>query len=924
MAEPIGAKRHVVGRESELAAISEFLANSAVSGDARLLIGPAGVGKTRLLEEARSMAVARGYRVVAVSGVEFEATLSYAGLNRLLAPLRPEFELLDPAHAEALSVALGYAAGLPPLPMLVYGATQALLEGVARQQPLAVIADDLAWLDEASIKALAFVAQRVAGTRIAFLAASRDLKPVALNRSSLTKLAVQPLSDAQSETLLTQAHPQLSPAARHRILQHAQGNPLALLELGNAMRHRPDSTGAGLDHIPLTDRLKESFAVRISDLADPTRRHLLLIALDGREDLDMLRDLAINFDELLPAERAGLIAVDHTQMSIRFAHPIIRAAVIEESSSEERRAAHLAIADALTDEPSRRAWHLADAAIDVDQDTADLLEQCAHEALRRGDAYGCARAFTRAARLTPVLADRRRRLAQAAFLEAEVIGESSDATHHLEDFRNLPGRGTGSLHAAIATAVVYADTGGDCGSAVCLMENAINESPHEWNAHDEELTEAFYSWFTMCWQAGVPAYWDRYFAAQQKLKPSCPQPLSMLANAFADPARHGAGVREQLQHLIDTQLADSDPLTVVRLDTAAIYLDLLPAARHPTWRLIEDGRHGHAQRLYFQALLLQCLDDYTSCHWSRARELADEGLTASRNTAETTSWYFIYAEALLAAVRGDVTEASKWASELERSTLSREAFGIHRLSRLVRTLIAQAQHDWESAYRHAAALSAPGTFERYVPEALWVAYDLVESALRTGRRDEAAAHATVMQESNFAGISPRLGLLAGGAAALVDQTAQALTTFDQALGAVEPATWPFDYARVQLAYGSRLRRHLRLKEAREVLHAALATFESIGAGPWAVRARNELRAARDKLDGHEARPSLTPQEWTIAELAAGGLSNKEIGAQLYLSPRTVGGHLYRIYPKLGITTRAALRDAISALRATTDPDTLEC
>ncbi|WP_342743794.1 helix-turn-helix transcriptional regulator [Mycobacterium palustre] len=180
-----------------------------------------------------------------------------------------------------------------------------------------------------------------------------------------------------------------------------------------------------------------------------------------------------------------------------------------------------------------------------------------------------------------------------------------------------------------------------------------------------------------------------------------------------------------------------------------------------------------------------------------------------------------------------------------------------------------------------------------------------------------------MQESNLAKVSPRLGLLTGGAA-LVDQTPQALTTFKNALSSVDAASWPFDHARVQLAYGARLRRDMRIEEARAVLHAALATFESIGARPWAVRARNELRAARDKLDGHEVTPSLTPQEWTIAELAAGGLSNKEIGAQLYLTPRTVGGHLYRIYPKLGITTRAALRDAISALRAAPGRDTLEC
>lgn len=922
MAELAGTERPIVGRDSELTDLRQFLADSAVSGGARLLVGPAGVGKTRLLHEAHRIATACGSRVVATLGVEFEVTLGYAGLNRLLAPLRQDFELLDPPQREALTVALGYAAGPFPLPILVYAAALALLDKVSRRQPVVVIVDDLAWVDEASVRALAFVAQRVSGTRIAFLGATRDVAQVALGQRTVPRLVVQPLSDDHSETLISSSYPQLPHAARRRILQHAQGNPLALLELGNAVRRLPGGTRAGLDHIPLTDRLKESFSFRISDLADETRRCLLLLALDGREDLGVLRQLDVDFAQLLPAERAGLIVVDQAQLSIRFAHPLIRAAVIEESGAEERRSAHLAIAGTLIDQPTKRAWHLADAAIDVDKSTADLLEQCAHEALRRGDVYGCAHAFARAARLSPDLGDRRRRLAQAAYLEAEVIGEPADASFRLEDLRKLPARGAESLHAAIATAVVYADTGGDCGSAHRLIEDAIKAGTHGWSADDQELIEAFYAWFIICWQAGVAAYWDSYFAALEQPKPACPPVLSVLTRAFADPVRLGVGVRSELEALI-AELDDSDPMTIVRLNTAAVYVDALAAGRRQTWRLIEDGRHGQALRTYLRALMVQFLDDFASGHWSHAQEVADEGLTASRNTALTSSWYFVYAEALLSAVRGEVTDAGKWAAELERTTLSREAFGIHRLSHHARTLLAQAQQDWESAYRHAVALSPPGVFERYAPEALWVAYDLVEAALRTGRREEAAAHVAAMQDWDIAALSPRLALLGHGAAALADETPDGLKAFEMALGSTDSESWPFDYARVQLAYGSRLRRDLRIKESRIILHAALATFEAIGASPWTVRARAELRAAREKLGGPGMMPSLTPQEWTIAELAAGGLSNKEIGAQLYLSPRTVGGHLYRIYPKLGITTRAALRDAISALRALPHADSLE-
>ncbi|WP_099025491.1 ATP-binding protein [Mycolicibacterium palauense] len=924
MAQRVTAGAAIVGREAEVAELTRFVARSAISGATRLLVGPAGVGKTRLLEEMHSIAARSGALVLATSGTEFDASMSHAGLNRLLRPLRTHLDELDSAYRQGLAVALGYAAGPPATALLVCGATLTLLERIACRQPVVVAVDDLHWLDEASLRVLSFVAQHVADSRIGFIATVRDSRQVspriALDGDADTDIAVQPLTDRDAEVLVDLWHPALPILARRRVLHQAQGNPLAIRELGRVLEQTPRGAGSALDHIPMTDRLKQSLSYRICDLPVETRHCLLLLALDDREDMAALRELDIHLGALVPAEDAGLVVVDQARLSIRFAHPLIRATVVEESTSEQRREAHGVIAETLRNVPSKRAWHLAEAALDVDGDTADLLEETATDALRRGDAYGCAGALARAARLSPDTDGRGRRLALAAYLHAEVIGEPVDASQHLDDFRTLPRRGPGSLHAVIATAIVYADTGGDCGSAHRMIDNAVRSGAHRWRACDSELIEVFYTWFIICWQAGVPAYWETYFSALAQLRPDCPTELLVLSRAFGDPVRLGSGVRRQLRSLIDAQPDDGDPMTTVRLNTAAVYVDLLAAGRKSTWRLIEAGRRGDAMRTYFRALMLQCLDDYVSGHWQRAQELAQEGLAGAGNTGLTTSWYFLYVQALLAAVRGDAAGAETWAAELDRTTLSREAFGIQRLSHHARALAAEAAEDWEGAYRHAIAFSPPGTFARYEPHALWLAYDVVEASLRTGRREEAIRHVHAMEDSGVAELSPRLALLVGGAAALVADSGRSLKMFEAALCGEETRCWPFDHARVQLEYGSRLRREQRLKDARIALHESLETFEAIGAHPWAVRARAELRAARDVSTVPREMPALTPQEWAIADLAARGLSNKEIGAQLYLSSRTVGGHLYRIYPKLGIGNRAALRDALSTLRSDTAGD----
>jgi len=236
-------------------------------------------------------------------------------------------------------------------------------------------------------------------------------------------------------------------------------------------------------------------------------------------------------------------------------------------------------------------------------------------------------------------------------------------------------------------------------------------------------------------------------------------------------------------------------------------------------------------------------------------------------------------------------------------------------ARHVRVLAAMGQGDFEDAYQHAAAISPAGVLAPYVPLALWVAMDLVEAAVRTGRHAEAAAHAATLRDAGVAALSPRLTLLATASEAITAPDDLAPRLFEKALATPGAHRFPFDLARVRLCYGEQLRRTRAVAGSRAQLTTALETFERLGAKQWATRAVGELRAAgrTDPYALRRDRAPLTPQELEIAQLAATGLTNKQIGQRLFLSHRTVGAHLYQIFPKLGITSRAALRDALASL-----------
>jgi DNA-binding CsgD family transcriptional regulator len=301
--------------------------------------------------------------------------------------------------------------------------------------------------------------------------------------------------------------------------------------------------------------------------------------------------------------------------------------------------------------------------------------------------------------------------------------------------------------------------------------------------------------------------------------------------------------------------------------------------------------------------------------WDQAQELADEGLELCLTHGYLLqTWTFRYRQALIAAGRGGYDAADALTAEMLRWAAPRRMGQAGLAAHHVGSVAALGRGDFEDAYQHATAISPAGVLASHVPLALWVLMDLVEAAVRTGRHTEAAAHVTAMRDAGIAAISPRLALLAAGSEAIATPDGNGLGLFEEALAIPGVDRFPFDLARVRLLYGERLRRARATKESRRHLAAALEIFERLGARPWASRAAGELQAtgqANARAD-QPARDSLTPQERQIAMLAAAGLTNKEIGQQLLLSHRTVGAHLYQIFPKLGITTRAALRDALAS------------
>lgn len=903
----------LVGREVERDLITAFVVGQV--GDEPVLVvrGDPGVGKTVVLDMAADTAVSQGIRVVRAAALEYEADLPFGALNQLLHPLLKEIDELGATHRQALNVIMGLEPGAMPSQLIAGAATLALLRAAADQgSAMLMIVDDVQWLDLSSAMALSYAARRWSGSDIRMVVAVRADSDDGFTRSGFRVHDLAPLGDADSDALLRAAFPALSANVRRRLCADAHGNPLALLELPVAFENGGPSTTLP-SVLPLTDRLQRVFADRLAGLPEGTRRMLLFVILAGAENSMTLEDCAPlpeGLADLPPAERAGIVRANPRTGRLEFRHPLIRSAVIEQSTSEERREVHRILAEAFTDQPQRRAWHLGQAAIGPDEEIAASLEALSQQMIRHGDGKRATAAMLRAAELSPADSDRARRTARAAYLGTLITGDLADTARLLLAATRADARESPSLESAVAAASQLLNDEGDASTAGRLLLATIRVHDRDLGVGADTMVEALHMLLYVGFYSGRPELWDDISEVLERSEVKPADTLSLLHNVFANPVVATPAALGQLTDALDGLRFSSDPVRIVRVATAAAYVDRIGLAREALWRVIADGRRGGAIAKAIEALFLIAQVDFFEGGWDELTEVTGEGLQLCAELGYTlVAGPGRFLRALVAAARGH-RDADLAAEELLLWAAPRRLATFAAYSSHIRCLSALGRSAFDEAYRHAASINAPGDFPRYTPHAVWLVLDLTEAAARSGRVAEARAHAEAAVAARLPELSSRLRMLTSAALAVTDPH-DWRRYFEDALTTPEGDRWVFDRARIELLYGERLRRERELAAARAHLATAVQVFERLQAIPWLERTRSELRAAGEPAPVETRASALTPQEQAVAELAASGLTNKEIAERLFLSARTVSTHLHRVFPKLGITTRSALRDAMS-------------
>jgi DNA-binding NarL/FixJ family response regulator len=892
------------GRERELRVIEEQLDGVGEQGSALLIRGDAGVGKSSILRAAMGLARDRRMSVLSATGVESETNLPFTGLYELLQPILDRVEHLPAAHQNALLAAFGLAeGGTADLFLIALGALELLVDYGA-QRALALVIDDVQWLDPSSTNVLAFIARRLRSEPIVLLIGSRDSADTSIS-DIVPELRIQGLDEVAATALLQAHNPELTVAIRDRVLSESAGVPLALVELPKALKSEM-SVGELLPaHLPLTTRLERAFASRISDLPLSSRQLLLVAAIsDGSSLAETLNATKlvggddVSLEALTPAVAAGLLTVNAADLHFR--HPLVRSAIHGVSSIADRVAAHSALATILRDDPDRRAWHRAAATVGLDDAVAEELESAAVRALHRGDAYCAVRSLERAEQLSEDPARRARCLLQAAELAFEI---------------GWPSVVAGLLQRAAVLELAPRDmvrlmwlreaTGRSISGGRALTEIADSLQDQD----DVDLTldllsgPATKGW----WAEPDEQVCEHVIAAVERLRISSDDPRFLLILAMSAPIDRGAFVIDQLSRLSDF---DADPRDARLLGLAAMLVgDFTLASRFLTNAvagLRSEGRLALlAHVLAFRAFSALYLSD-------RNVAIADAA-EAERLATETEQpiWLAVAlgGSAMLAALHGEHDASEELASRSERATLP---FGTLLAEvQMARGMNALGSGRYEDAYHHFHRLFVRTDSAYHPMKECFVIGDLAEAAVRSGHSDEAKAVLLEMEVLARRTPSPKFHSSMHHARAVLADDAEAERLFERALAA-DAGHSSFSQARIRLAYGSWLRRTRQPAAARPWLLSAMETFDALSASPWSERVRQELRAAGVTIQRRtpERREQLTPQELQIALMAAQGLSNREIGQKLYLSHRTVGSHLYRIFPKLEITSRYQLRDVL--------------
>ena len=879
-----------------------------------MIRGEAGIGKTALLDyaaaRAEDMTVVRGL------GVESEAQLEFSGLLEVCWPMRDTLDELPEHQADVLRSALGIGPGEEQDRFSVGAATLSLLAASAEGNPVCVLVDDAQWLDPASQEALIFAAKRLQADRAALLFGARDGEERPFEAPGIDSISLSGLPrDAAAQLLGRADATELAPAVADRLYEATHGNPLALLELpGLLSEEQLAGTQALSDPLPTGSTVERAFTRRTEALPEGSQAALLVAAVSSSSEAEVvvagLAGLGLPPEALEPAEDAGLIRVVDGRLEFR--HPLVRSAVFHGAPASDRRGAHRALAEGLAGSAQleARAWHLAGAALGPDQEAADALAQAAEHARRRGGYAAAAAALERAARLSPdpkVCIERLAAAADAAWragrtemasdLVREALAGATDTALRAQALR-LQGSieffaGNSDEAAAAILEAVELLEGTDPSAAVAAAADAVNALVRV-RQRDRALETAERA-RSLVPEDGGEADAEATIALGYAL---------CFAGRYGDAEPH---LRRAVE-LANVKATVPSFLQVGRLSAALGWL-----GRH-------DEAHGYLAATVAAARATGAVGSlapllagsaWQGLHASRFNETYADA-SESLSLAEEFDLPATAAQALgvltwVSALRGDEARCREYGEETQRraAELGFKLYGL--LASLCFGLldlgcgrVEQAIGEIQTVARHAdeRALFIPGVSPQL---------ELAEANIRGGQAAEAEAILATFDESQLSTV-PLFGAQAERCRGLLAEADDFEAHFVSALGLHEHAQSPFALARTRLCYGERLRRAGRRVEAREQLRAALETFDRVGAAPWSERVGTELRASGETLrrrESHEAE-ELTPQELQIALQVSEGKTNKEVGAALFLSHKTIEFHLSRIYRKLDIHSRAEL------------------
>ncbi|MFD8321234.1 helix-turn-helix transcriptional regulator [Kitasatospora purpeofusca] len=898
---------HPIGRQRETDLLDAALARAAdgAGGSAVLVRGEPGVGKSTLLERTAREAGERGFTVLRAVGAEAETDFAFGALHQALwAPLS-DSRTLTVHQREALEAALGIRAGAAPSGFAVGAAALALLAELSQGGPLLLLLDDLHWIDSSSATVFAFVRRRCAELPLVVVGATRPGGPVAQSWSA-EPVEVRALPEPDAALLLHRNHPQLAETTARRVLREAGGNPLAVVELPRPLAAEQQRGVVPLpERLPLGRRLERMFAGRLAAVTPAAGRLLLLAALAAGPDSSggiWLRAVAGEDarEALEQVEASGLARLDAAGRLV-FRHPLVRTAVIWAASPAARREAHRELADCLAPEDPQRLVHEASAALFPDEDLAGRLQEAGSRLARRGgDAEG-ALLLDRAAALSADADERARRLTWAAVMAARG-GQLRYTAALVDELRSRPV--PPDIAPLFAYAVVYVDQSHriDFESAAALLPAALDAltAPGA-DPFDGLAEQVFFKLLLTATYTDDPRAWQ----ALDRHRAHVSEPARLCHRTWLDPARTARGVARELGAVVDRMSEAQEAGAAWLLLWTASAVDV---ADGDLWRRF-TGLHGYATQ--GSVAKAKCYQDFLRGRWDRAAVCLREAEAAEELGYHCNALLFRYYHAHFLAGRGDDTGLAA-ATALIRPVAARAGmrFVLDRLTHL-EGLAALAHGRYEEAYTHFTGLTPGGRLPGGLPWFHQLAFDLAEAAAHTGRRGEVRALVAAGSAERPGEISGHHAFLFAAAAALTAEDDTADEAYRVAYRTPGAEQWVFELARLRLAHGSWLRRRHRA-EAREVLRAAHRAFRRLQAEPWALRCEEELRAAGGPVapEPHRVAEALTGQELRIARLAASGLSNKEIGHRLGLSHRTVAAHLYKVFPKLGIASRAALTRAL--------------